>query len=291
MSNLTFYDGKVSTEGDELYYKVRGEGKPLLFIAPAGGNGDGYYPVASLLSDRYKVITYDRRANTRSTKNFPDNFDVRQQSRDAIAVLNAVGETSAIVIGNSSGAVIALDLATAYPESVYAAIIHEAPIPSVLPDAEALKWSDFFKSCYELGKRKGAAWGAMKFYFGVELPAVRLMMATMKVLKYMKQDKTTCHVESIPSKEATDILIFNELLPVTGYGLDIDTLRNSGVKIFIGCGQYGLKKNAWYARVAKLLADRLSCDFVVFPGHHGEYMSNPIPWANVLRKTIQKADW
>ncbi|MEL7609422.1 MAG: alpha/beta hydrolase [Bacillota bacterium] len=289
MSGVTFYDGTVSTEGDELYYKVRGEGKPLLFIAPAGGNGDGYYPVACILADEYKVITYDRRANTRSTKNFPNDFDIRQQSRDAVAVLNAAGETSAIVVGNSSGAVIALDLATAYPEAVDAAIIHEAAVPSVLPDAEAVRWHEFFKSCYALGKRKGAAWGAMKFYFGVELPAVRLMMATMKVPKYMKQDKTTCTVERIASKEATDILIFNELLPVTGYRPDFEALRNSGVKIFIGCGQYGLKKNAWYAEAAKLLADRLSCDFVAFPGHHGEYMSNPIPWANVLRETIKKA--
>jgi pimeloyl-ACP methyl ester carboxylesterase len=292
MNSITFYDGKVSTEGDELYYKVRGEGKPLLFIAPAGGNGDSYYPVACILADEYKVITYDRRSNTRSTKNFPNDFDIHQQSRDAIAVLKATGEMSAIVIGNSSGAVIALDLATDYPEAVHAAIIHEAAIPSVLPDAEAEKWREFFKSCYDLGRKKGAAQGAMKFYFGVELPAIRLMMATMKVLKYMKQDKTACRVEYISSKEASDILLFNELLPVTGYRPDFDTLKNSGVKIFIGCGQYGLMRNTWYARAAKIIAGMLSCDFVVFPGHHGEYMrSNALPWTKVLQETIQKVGW
>jgi hypothetical protein len=45
--------------------------------------------------------------------NDPQNFEVSQQSRDAVAVLRAAGETSAFVFGNSSGAVIALDL----PES------------------------------------------------------------------------------------------------------------------------------------------------------------------------------
>jgi hypothetical protein len=55
MSGITFYDGKVSEEGDELYYKVRGDGKSILFIAPAGGNGDGYYPVACILAGEYKV--------------------------------------------------------------------------------------------------------------------------------------------------------------------------------------------------------------------------------------------
>lgn len=291
MNNILFRDGIVKTEGDELYYKIRGEGKPLLFIAPAGGNGDGYYPVAQILSDRYKVITYDRRANTRSTMNFPARFDIRQQSRDALAVLNAAGEETALVIGNSSGAVIALDLAAAYPKAVHAAIIHEAAIPAVLPPTEAAKWQEFFISCYDLAKRKGASYGAMKFYFGVELPALRLMWDTLKVTKYMKQDKTSCAVKRIPARTGSDFLIFNELLPITGYQPDFETLGNNGVKIFIGCGEYGIKRNAWYYRAAKIMAERLSCEFVAFPGHHGEYMGRYEPWAKVVRETVQKAGW
>ena len=57
---------------------------------------------------------------------------------------------------------------------MYAGIIHEAPIPSVLPGDEPKKWSEFFQSCYSHAERKGASAGAMKFYFGVELPAIRL---------------------------------------------------------------------------------------------------------------------
>ena len=29
--------GRVTTEGDDLYYEVRGQGQPLLMIAPAAG--------------------------------------------------------------------------------------------------------------------------------------------------------------------------------------------------------------------------------------------------------------
>ena len=287
-----FRDGVVSTEGDDLYYKVRGEGKALIFISPAGGDGDGYFPVAKNLSDKYKVITYDRRANTRSTMNFPDYFEIRQQSRDALAVLHAAGEESAIVVGNSSGAVIALDLATAYPEAVHAAIVHEAAIPCVLPDLEAKKWANFFKDCYDIGKQKGASQGAMKFYFGAELPAVRLMIDTLKVYKYRKQDEVTCDVKYIPPKAGTEFLLFQELLPVTSYLPDFDALKINGVKIFIGCGKYGLNRNTWYARAAKIMADRLGCELIAFPGHHGEYMGNHyLPWANVVRETVQKAGW
>src|SRR5216683_2801082 len=97
--------GRVTTEGDELYYEVRGQGQPLLLIPPGGGDGDFYAAVADSLCDEYKVITYDRRANARSTMNDPQNFEISQQSRDAVAVLRAAGETSAFVFGNSSGAV------------------------------------------------------------------------------------------------------------------------------------------------------------------------------------------
>jgi pimeloyl-ACP methyl ester carboxylesterase len=291
MTDIKFYDGVVTTEGDDIYYKVRGDGKPILFIAPAGGNGDGYYGVSKTLSEKYKIITYDRRANTRSTMNFPDQFDIRQQSRDACAVLKAVGEDRAIVVGNSSGAVIALDLAAAYPESVHAAIIHEAAIPSVLPNEEVEKWGKFFQSCYDVGKEKGSSKGAMRFYFGVELPAIRLMWDTLKVTKYEKQDATSFSLKRIPSKLATDYLVFNELLTVTRFMPDFEAIKNSNVKIFICCGQYGIKKNAWYYRAARISADSLGCEFIAFPGHHGEYMGRYLPWTKVLEETIHKSGW
>jgi len=66
--------GRVTTEGDELYYEVRGQGQPLLMISGGGGDGGSYSLIAEILSDEYKVITYDRRANARSTMNDPSKF-------------------------------------------------------------------------------------------------------------------------------------------------------------------------------------------------------------------------
>jgi pimeloyl-ACP methyl ester carboxylesterase len=108
---------RITTEGDTLYYEVRGQGRPLLMILGGGGDGGSYSAVAEILSAEVKVITYDRRANGRSTMNFPENFDMNQQSRDAVAVLDAAGERSAFVFGNSSGAVIALDMAQTQPHA------------------------------------------------------------------------------------------------------------------------------------------------------------------------------
>jgi pimeloyl-ACP methyl ester carboxylesterase len=165
--------GRVATEGDELYYEVRGQGKPLLLIAPGGGDGWQYSYIAEILADEYKVITYDRRANSRSTMNFPQNFEISQQSRDAVAVLQAVGETSAFVFGNSSGAVIALDMATTQPQIVHAIVAHEAPIPRLLPNAK--KWQRFFAGVYLTAFRFGSSWGALRFMLGAELPIGQLI--------------------------------------------------------------------------------------------------------------------
>lgn len=281
--------GIVSTEGDELYYKVRGTGKPILFIAPGGGNGDDYVPVANILSDSYQVITYDRRANARSTRHFPDEFSVRQQSSDAVAILNELGISKALVIGNSSGAVIALDMATAFPEHVHGAVIHEAPIPSVLPDAG--KWREFFVSCKQLALEKGTSAGAKKFFFGVELPSYALIWATMKARVFGKKDSPGNEPLRISSANASDVLLLNELLPVTGYVPDFETAKAGGVKLIIGCSRYGLKRNAWYTRAARIMAEKLSAEMVEFPGHHGSFMDNPVAWSKVIREIARKANW
>jgi pimeloyl-ACP methyl ester carboxylesterase len=135
--------GRVTTEGDELYYEVRGQGKPLLMISGGGGDGGSYSLVAEILSHEYKVITYDRRANARSTMNDPQNFEVSQQSRDAVAVLLAAGETSAFVFGNSSGAVIALDMAKTQAQSIRAIVAHEPPLARV--HLNSSKWQGFLR--------------------------------------------------------------------------------------------------------------------------------------------------
>ena len=93
---------RVTIEGDELYYEVRGQGQPLLMIPAASGDGEYYAAIAHILSDEYKVIIYNRRANSRSTMDDPQNFEISQQNRDAMEVLHAVGEQSAFFLATAA---------------------------------------------------------------------------------------------------------------------------------------------------------------------------------------------
>lgn len=280
--------GRVTTEGDELYYEVRGQGHPLLMIPAAGGDGDYYLAIADLLCDEYKVITYDRRANARSTMNKPQNFEISQQSRDAVAVLRAAGETSAFVFGNSSGAVIALDMAKTQPQAVRALVAHEPPIPRVHPQAK--KWKRFFASVYLTAFRFGSSIAALRFMLGIEVPVRQLAKAQIKAIKYAESRREQSDERRISSKDTTNFLMKQELLPVTNYLPDVEMIKKNGIKVFMGVGEWALNKKTWYAQTAQILAEKLGCELVTFPGHHGSYMDMPDEFATTLRSVLHKAE-
>ncbi len=275
--------GRVTTEGDSLYYQVRGHGQPLIMIAGANGDADEFHLVADILSDEYKVITYDRRAKARSTMNTPDHFEVVQQSRDVAALLHAVGEDSAYIIGNSSGAIIALDVATTQPQIARAVIVHEPPITAAHPDS--LKWQRFYASVYKTAFSLGSSIAAMRFFFGTGFPVRKLIKASRDALKGAP------HTDEprLPTKVVTEFLIKQELVPVTNYQPDINRIKKNGVKLFMAAGKMTLDNRWWYGQTAQVLAEKLGCEFVLFPGHHGSFMDMPQEWAAVLRDILHRA--
>ena len=274
----------VTTEGDDLYYEVRGQGHPLLMIPPAGGDSWQYSWVADILVDEYKVILYDRRANGRSTMNAPQNFEISQQSRDAVAVLQAAGESSAFVFGNSSGAVIALDLAKTQPQAARAVVVHEAPIPRMLPNPK--KWLRFFAGVNLTAYRFGSSLAALQFMLGAGLPVGPLINATKGVNLHREQSR-----ESYLSNQiATEVLTKLELLPVTNYLPDVEKIKANRVQMFVAVGQWGLDRKKWYIQAAQILSEKLGCELVTFPGHHGSFMDMPVEFAAALRSVLHTAE-
>lgn len=273
---------RVKTEGDELYYEVRGAGRPLILIPGAGGDADRYTLVADILADEYKVITYDRRANCRSTNNTPQNFEISQQSRDVVAVLHAAGETSAFVFGNSSGAVIALDMAKTQPQAVTAVIAHEPPLARVHPQAH--QWQSFFARVYLTGFRFGSSLAGVRFLFGAGLPVRQLLKAAREGRSHSPQSQEP----RLSPAVSADILIKHELLPVVNYLPDMAMIQQNKVPMFMAGGKMSLDSKRWYAETAQILAEQLDCELVVFPGHHGSFMDMPTEWAAVLRQILRK---
>jgi pimeloyl-ACP methyl ester carboxylesterase len=279
------YSGRVTTEGDELYYEVRGQGLPILMISAAGGDGEYYTPIAKILADEFKVITYDRRANSRSTINNPQNFEISQQSRDAVAVLNAVGEESAFIFGNSSGAVIAMDIAKTQPRAVRTVVVHEAPMARMHPKAK--KWQSFFAGVYWISFWFGPYIASFRFILGIGVPVRKLINVQNQIMKTSKSYEKETGDKRIDPKTAAEFLVRQELLPVTNYMPDVDLIKKNNVKVIMAIGEWGLKRKKWYVKIAQNLAEELDCKLVTFPSHHGGYMEMPEEFAEVLRKIFK----
>jgi pimeloyl-ACP methyl ester carboxylesterase len=263
--------GVVETEGDAIYYEVRGQGPPLLMISGGGGDAGYWTFVADILAEEYKVITYDRRGNSRSSRNHPQSFEIGQQSRDAVAVLRATGETSAFVVGNSGGAIIALDLAKAHPQIVRALVAHEPPTIRVLPDGET--WRRFFARLHRMACHFGTRVAMLRFALSLKIPwrAYRAI-----------PDEVSARLE-----HNLDFFMKHEMLPFTDYEPDIAAIRKNGVALSLAAGATTLAAGKYYGRTAPILAEMLGREMVTFPGHHLSYIDAPVEWAAALRHLLR----
>ena len=96
---------KVTVNGTELYYEVRGTGPPVLLIMGATGDGGHLDALADALADEFTVVSYDRRGNGRSPA--PDGWETtspEEQADDAAALLDALRTGPAAVFGTSTAA-------------------------------------------------------------------------------------------------------------------------------------------------------------------------------------------
>ena len=135
---------KVSNEGAEIYCQHRGNGPSLLLIHGAMEDVGFYTSAAEILADKFKVVTYDRRCNSRSSGDRNADMSVAQQARDTASIIETIGDGKAIVVGRSGGAIIGLELAASRPELIDSLIVHEPPVIELLHETEARRWRSSF---------------------------------------------------------------------------------------------------------------------------------------------------
>ena len=115
-----------------------------------------YSSAADILAEKFTVVSYDRRCNSRSSGNRNVDMTVAQQARDAASIIKAMGVDKAIVVGRSGGAIIGLELAATRPELIDFLIVHEAPVIELLPEPKAQRWRTFVDEIYVKNQREGS---------------------------------------------------------------------------------------------------------------------------------------
>jgi pimeloyl-ACP methyl ester carboxylesterase len=131
---------RVTVNGTELYFEMRGIGPPVLLIMGATGDAGHLTAFAELLADEVTVVSYDRRGNGRSPA--PRGWRTtspEEQADDAAALLEALKTGPAAVFGTSSGGNFALCLAIRHPRLVRAAILHEPALYALVDDFDAVR--------------------------------------------------------------------------------------------------------------------------------------------------------
>jgi pimeloyl-ACP methyl ester carboxylesterase len=267
---LTPVKEKVLTEGAEIYCERRGDGPVLLLIHGAMEDAGYYSSAADILAEKFTVVSYDRRSNSRSSGNRNMDMTVDQQARDAASILNAMGGEKAVVVGRSGGAIIGLELAATMPEAIDFLIVYEAPVIEMLPNGDAEKWRSFVEDIYSKSQRKGSLAAQTEFM-------ASLINVPNSPLPTDLNDRISGNI---------DFFFKHEFKAFYGYLPNIDSIRKNNVHMVTATGRDS--NNAYYVQATRVLAARLGCENIEFPGHHDLSLWMPEEFADAIQKVLER---
>ncbi|WP_111766825.1 alpha/beta fold hydrolase [Nakamurella deserti] len=276
----------LDVPGATLTYDVHGEagGTPLLLVgSPMDARGFAY--LAGRFADR-TVVTYDPRGTGRSPRTDPGTEATPEDhAADLAAVIDAVAAGPADVFATSGGAINALALVAARPESVRTLVAHEPPLAEVLPDREAA-----LAAIADIGRTYRTS--------GVGPAMAKFIVLTQwagpipdDAAAAPGPDPAAFGLPSTDDGSRDDALLGQNLRTSTGYRPDVDALRAAPTRIVVAAGVESGEQLA--ARAARALADRLGITATAFPSHHGGFMgpefgfpSDPDGFAAALRAAL-----
>jgi pimeloyl-ACP methyl ester carboxylesterase len=259
----------LEAKGASIYHEVRGSGPSVLFIAGATGDGGHFQRVAEILSDEFTVVTYDRRANSRSPH--PEGWEstsTEEQSDDAAGLIEALDIAPAAIFGASVGAIIGLDLVIRYPELVRGAILQEPPMTAGISNAEEVLGA--LQQVIDGGMQRGGPRGGCEAF-----------------LRFVAGDEA---FEALDPKLRERLLANGEIFLGTEIGVmeayqpDEATLAAVEVPVRV---MVGAESAPFFAEMAQWLAGRLNVEVERLPGGHTPYFDRPEEMAQTLRPVLR----
>ena len=262
----------LQTEEVNLYYELKGEGKPLLLIHGVVVDGGLYEHAASLLSPYYQVITYDRRGNSRSGEVIVGEYDLAAQVRDALSLLDNLGIERVFLTGASAGAIVAQEVLKSAPERVSHLLMYEPPLVPLLGLAEEQQWSAKMEETIARGRINSA------------------------MLEFMKSLGETDERREEKSQEAAfremrnfQHFMEHEFSVFLHYEPDLAYFREISGKITVAVGERSGESK--YVRAARRFQELIGCELLHFPGCHNLPGDLPADYVNSLMGVLARKGW
>ncbi len=264
----------LKVPGAQLSYEVSGSGPLLILIPGASGVGEVFRPLAHELISRYQVVTYDRRGFSHSSLDGPqdNNHRLATDADDVQRLIEHLTVQPATVFGNSSGAIVALEVLTQYPKRVQTVVAHEPPVVLLLPDAA--KWLAFFDGVYDTYREDGIPNAMHQFASGVVGSVDRQV------------------IERAMAKHANEYTMTNaaywmehELRQYPRVELDLDTLAGHASQLVLVCGCDSQDQMTYQPN--KVLASVLGLNLVDLPGGHLGFMASPALFAKEFMDALK----
>lgn len=288
------HEGHISTtNGARLYYRVVGEGRPIV-VLHGGPDFDHYYllPELDRLADSFRLIYYDQRGRGRSAGAVePDEVSIDSEVEDLDGVRHHFGLDSIAVLGHSWGGVLAMEYATRHPDRVsHLILVNTAPASAedwrglrrellrTRPPADVERMQALASSAgYKAGDLEAeAAYYRVHFSAALRHPdkleqvIARLRahftetgVLTARAIEQRLYDETSRSdgYDLIPKLQALDIptLVLhgeNDLIPVALAARIAESMPRGRLVVLAGCGHFAYLEapDAVYEHVAALFA-------------------------------------
>ncbi|MFD9318377.1 alpha/beta fold hydrolase [Streptomyces sp. NPDC060053] len=277
--------GTLAVPGATLHYETLGSGPVLLLIPGGAGDAGLYAGMAPELAARHTVVSYDPRGLSRSPLDGPADApradeQVSVWSDDAHRLLELLSpDEEAVVLGCSSGAVVAVDLLARHPQRLRRVVAHEPPLLGLLEDPAPHR--ALFTEVREIFHAEGAEAAMTRFGEGLADGSDRPAPARPTELPPEIQEMAVRMHANLP------VFLGRVLCPFSSAVPDLAALRPVAHKLVPAAGRDSRRQLPLYGPAARL-AELLGCGLVEFPGGHLAAVESPKEFADRLLTVLDR---
>jgi pimeloyl-ACP methyl ester carboxylesterase len=213
--------GTISSNGQELYYEVHGEGQPLVLVMGIGYDSSLWkLQQVPALSKRFRVVIFDNRDAGRSSK-AAQQYSIGDMADDVAGLLDGLDIPHAHLLGLSMGGMIGQEFALRYPDRLDRLVLSgvgAAPARSAFDPIRTWSWVRSHDGT-------GEAFGAQQFVWLFSSSFLRNDAAVKQTLALLASNPTPMTPEAY-TRQATAYLQ-HDVLDRLG-GIQVPTLVVGG---------------------------------------------------------------